>query len=132
MGFTLEEINLLLELLTVEQGKQAVKNNESVVEKYETIKQKLHVLTRNFRSWNACFIGWGKEKLLLSGLVEGLIVAWILVQFNVDKICIEVLQPFVNQCELTTNHFYFVLGLIGFISGCIYQIHKWGGNNYCR
>lgn len=50
MGFTLEEINLLLELLTVEQGKQAVKNNESVVEKYETIKQKLHVLTRNFRS----------------------------------------------------------------------------------
>lgn len=50
MGFTLEELNMLLELLTVEQGKQAVKNNESVVEKYETIKQKLHVLTRNFRS----------------------------------------------------------------------------------
>lgn len=72
-----------------------------------------------------CLFNWArKEKLLLSGLVEGLIVAWILVQFNVDKICIEVLQPFVNQCELTTNHFYFVLGLIGFISGCIYQIHK--------
>ena len=50
MGFTLEELNMLLELLTVEQGKQAIKNNESVVEKYETIKQKLHVLTRNFRS----------------------------------------------------------------------------------
>lgn len=49
MGFTLEELNMLLELLTVEQGKQAVRNNESVVEKYETIKQKLHVLTRNFR-----------------------------------------------------------------------------------
>jgi len=78
--------------------------------------------------WNIgkkCLFNWvRKEKLLLSGLVEGLIVAWILVQFNVDKICIEVLQPFVNQCELTTNHFYFVLGLIGFISGCIYQIHK--------
>ena len=44
MGFTLEELNML------EQGKQAVKNNESVVEKYETIKQKIHVLTRNFRS----------------------------------------------------------------------------------
>lgn len=65
-----------------------------------------------------------KERLLLSGLVEGLIVAWILVQFDVDKICIEVLQPFVNQCKLTTNHFYFVLELIGFISGYIYQIHK--------
>ncbi len=62
---------------------------------------------------------------MLSGLVEGLIVAWILVQFDVDKICIEVfLQPLVNQCELTTSHFYFVLGFIGFISGCIYQLHK--------
>lgn len=50
MGFTLEEINMLLELLTVEQGKEAVKNNESIVEKYQTIKQKIHVLTRNFRS----------------------------------------------------------------------------------
>ena len=65
-----------------------------------------------------------RERLLLSGLVEGLIVAWILVQFDVDKICIEVLQPFINQCELTTSHFYFALGFIGFISGCIYQIHK--------
>ena len=61
---------------------------------------------------------------MLSGLIEGLIVAWILVQFDVDKFCIEVLQPFVDQCELTTNHFYFVLGFIGFISGCIYQILK--------
>ncbi|GFI32856.1 hypothetical protein IMSAGC013_04263 [Lachnospiraceae bacterium] len=61
---------------------------------------------------------------MLSGLVEGLIVAWILVQFDVDKICIEVLQPFIKQYELTTSHFYFTLGFIGFISGCIYQIHK--------
>lgn len=50
MSFTLEELNILLELLTIEQGKQAVKNNKSLVEKYETIKQKLHMLTRNFRS----------------------------------------------------------------------------------
>lgn len=49
MVFTLEELNMLLELLTVEQGKQAVKNNESIVEKYEGIKQKLHMLIRNFR-----------------------------------------------------------------------------------
>ena len=61
---------------------------------------------------------------MLSGLIEGLIVAWVLVQFDVDKICIEVLQPFVNQCELTTSHFYVVFGFIGFISGCIYQIHR--------
>ena len=64
----------------------------------------------------------GKEKLLLDGLVEGLIEAWILVQFNVDKICIEILQPFVKQCELTINHFYFALGFIGLINECIYQI----------
>lgn len=50
-----------------------------------------------------------KEKLLLGGLIEGLIIAWILVQFDVDKICIEVLQPFVDQCELTTNHFSILL-----------------------
>lgn len=50
MGFTLEEINMLLELLTVEQSKQSTKNNESIIEKYESIKQKLHMLTRNFRN----------------------------------------------------------------------------------
>lgn len=61
---------------------------------------------------------------MLSGLIEGLIVAWILVQFDVDKICIEVLQPFIKQCELTTSHFYFALGIIGFIGGLIYQLHK--------
>lgn len=50
MGFTLEELNMLLELLTIEQSKQVVKNNENIIEKYESIKQKLHMLTRNFRS----------------------------------------------------------------------------------
>lgn len=61
---------------------------------------------------------------MLSGLAEGLVIAWILVQFGTDKICIEILQPFINQCELTTNHFYFFFGFIGFISGCIHQIIK--------
>ena len=61
---------------------------------------------------------------MLGGLIEGLIVAWFLVQFGVDEMCIEVLQPFVTQCELTTSHFYFALGFIGFIGGCIYQMHK--------
>lgn len=49
MGFTLEELNMLLELLTVEQGKQAVKNNESVVEKYDSVKQKLSFLITKFQ-----------------------------------------------------------------------------------
>lgn len=58
---------------------------------------------------------------MLSGLAEGLAVAWILVQFGVDSICIEILQPFIEQ-ELATRHFYFALGFIGLIYGCIYQI----------
>lgn len=32
---------------------------------------------------------------MLSGIVNGLIVAWILVQFGVDDICINIMQPFV-------------------------------------
>lgn len=63
-------------------------------------------------------------EVLLGGILEGLIATWILVQFDVDKICIEVLQPFINQCKLTTSHFYFVFGIIGFMIGCIYEIHK--------
>ena len=72
MGFTLEEINMLLELLTVEQSKQVVKDNEVDIEKYETIKQKLHVLTRNFRSWIACFVGQGSRwKYMRINLFDG-------------------------------------------------------------
>lgn len=59
---------------------------------------------------------------MLGGLIEGLIVAWILVQFNVDDICIDVIQPFVKNVELSTNHFYFVLGFIGLLGGFIYEI----------
>ena len=61
---------------------------------------------------------------MLGRLVEGLIVAWILVQFDVDDICINVMQPFIKQCELTTDHFYFVFRVIGLICGCIYELHK--------
>jgi len=59
---------------------------------------------------------------MLGGLISGLIVAWILVQFNVDKICINVLQPFVNQCKLTTDHFYFTLGFWGLIGGLLADV----------
>lgn len=65
---------------------------------------------------------------MLGGLIEGLVVAWILIQFDVDEICIEVLQPFIKQCELTTNHFYFALGFLGLIGGLmvdvLIHIHK--------
>ena len=39
-----------------------------------------------------CLFHWVKKvgEILLGGILEGLIVAWILVQFGVDKICIEV------------------------------------------
>lgn len=73
-----------------------------------------------------CLFHWTRKvgEILLGGILEGLIIAWILVQFGVDKICIEVLQPFINQCELTTSHFYFVFGIVGFLTGCIYEVHK--------
>lgn len=61
---------------------------------------------------------------MLEGLIEGLIVAWILTLFKVDRICIDVLQPFITQVELTTSHFYFVLGLLGLIGGILYDVHK--------
>lgn len=56
---------------------------------------------------------------MVGRLIKGLIIAWILVQCNVDKIFIDILQPLTNQYEITTNHFYFVVGFIGLISGCI-------------
>ena len=58
---------------------------------------------------------------MLGGILSVLICAWILVQFDVDKICINVLQPFVHII-LTTDHFYFVFGAVGFICGAIHDI----------
>lgn len=59
---------------------------------------------------------------MLGGLISGLIVAWLLVQFDIDKVCINVLQPFINQCTLTTDHFYFALGFLGLIGGLIADV----------
>lgn len=59
---------------------------------------------------------------MLGGLISGLIVAWILVQFEVDDICIRVLQPFITQCTLTTDHFYFVLGFFGLAGGLVADV----------
>lgn len=44
MIFTLEELKLLIELLVVEQNKQAVKHNNDLIIKYENIKSKLNMI----------------------------------------------------------------------------------------
>lgn len=46
---------------------------------------------------------------MLDGIIYGLIVAWILAIFNVDSICINVLQPFFTNVKLTTDHYYFCI-----------------------
>lgn len=40
--------------------------------------------------------------------------------FNVDDICIKILQPLVSF-TLTPTHYYFVFGLIGMIYGIIHN-----------
>lgn len=55
---------------------------------------------------------------MIIGILYGLLCGWILALFNVDDICIEVLQPFISF-ELTTTHYYFVFGLVGLIYGII-------------
>ena len=54
---------------------------------------------------------------MLDGIIYGLIVAWILAIFNVDNICINVLQPFFTNVKLTTDHYYFAFGVFGLIAG---------------
>lgn len=58
---------------------------------------------------------------MMGGILEGLLVAWILTYFNIDDICIDLLQPFFRTVELTTEHYYLVFGSIGLIAGAIYD-----------
>ena len=51
-------------------------------------------------------------------LTESLITAWILIQFDCDKIFIEAVQPF-TEVEITTSHFYFIFACIGIVYGLI-------------
>ena len=53
---------------------------------------------------------------MMGGILYGLLCEWILTLFNVDNICIEVLQPIV-PFVLTTAHYYFVFGVAGLIYG---------------
>ena len=56
---------------------------------------------------------------MLGGIISGLIVAWILTIFNVDSICINVLQPFFTNVKLTTDYYYFAFGVFGLIAGIV-------------
>ena len=53
---------------------------------------------------------------LLTGIVKGLIVAWILTLFNLDVMFIEAIKPFVNF-EFITAQWYIMFALIGAVSG---------------
>lgn len=55
---------------------------------------------------------------MLEGFVSGLFIALLLGMFGVDKMVIEVVQPFV-RLPLTPNHFYIALALVGLIGGII-------------
>ena len=57
---------------------------------------------------------------MICGILYGLLCGWILALFNVDNICIEVLQPIV-PFVLTTAHYYFVFGVVGLIYEIIHD-----------
>lgn len=59
---------------------------------------------------------------MLSGIVTGIITAWFLAVFDVDKFCIDIMQSFVKNIKLQTKHFYFVFGALGLIGGLISDI----------
>ena len=59
---------------------------------------------------------------LIDGIIYGLLSAWVLSLFDADDICINVLQPFIHGITLTSDHYYFVFGLVGGISGLIYDV----------
>lgn len=60
----------------------------------------------------------------MEGIVYGLVVAWFLALFGVDDICINTLQPFFTSIKLTTDHYYFVFGILGLITELIPIIKK--------
>lgn len=57
---------------------------------------------------------------MINGILYGLVCGRFLSWFNVDNICIKVLQP-ITPFKLTTMHYYFVFGLVGMICGIIHN-----------
>lgn len=56
---------------------------------------------------------------MLEGIIYGLIIAWILTWFKIDRIFIDALKAFWPSIPLNTNHFYVVCAILGCISGLI-------------
>lgn len=56
---------------------------------------------------------------MISGILYGLLCGWILTLFNVDNICIEVLQSII-PFTLIISHYYFTFGVAGLIYGIIH------------
>lgn len=56
------------------------------------------------------------------GILLSLLSGWILSLFGFDKICIEVLQPCIQNVALTTAHYYFVFAVTGLIVECTGKI----------
>lgn len=54
--------------------------------------------------------------IVLSGFIGGLITAWFLSLFGVNKMLIEVVQP-MTSIILTNSHYYVFIGMIGLIGG---------------
>ncbi|MCL2376718.1 MAG: hypothetical protein FWC76_04895 [Defluviitaleaceae bacterium] len=57
--------------------------------------------------------------VILFGVFGGLIAGLVLSQFGADEMLINVLQPFLSEVELTTQHYYVAFGLLGLFLGII-------------
>lgn len=60
---------------------------------------------------------------MILGFIGGLIIAWILTSFNIDKMILEVFQPF-TQIELTTSFYYIGFGFLGLLCELVDIIFK--------
>ena len=54
---------------------------------------------------------------MLEGFVSGLFTAFILLIFEVNKMLLEVAQPYIKDTTLTDSHYYILFGLIGLVGG---------------
>ena len=55
---------------------------------------------------------------MIINFIEGMILAWFLTIFGVDKIIIQAFQPFVTF-SITINHYYVLFGILGALSNLL-------------
>lgn len=48
-------------------------------------------------------------------MLEGLLLAWFLSLFGVDRMVVEVLQSFMPGINITVSHYYILFALLGLI-----------------